>query len=316
MPRVSSLRLAVALAFLAATSSGQTQTASHPTAKDTAAKGLAAQVDRLLQPAGPTLRAGVWVADGEGNVLFAHHAESALPTASAIKVAYLVELFGAMAPDLGRAPGLAKQVLEASAHPALRPFAAEQQPEIRTKLNVLDAREIGATMIHGKGVSNAVYNAAANLVTAELGGPRGLNEKIAARWDGPAEIAVRRYMLAPRDAGDNEATPRALGRVLLALARRDVPRLSVEAQDAARACLAVGREAGRGQHFAKSGALDSTPVTRVASGWYEANGKALVYVVMLAQPAPATGEQLTKLATAVQKLVVEEFARKVLWVGV
>lgn len=311
MPRVSSLRLAVALASLAAIASAQA-----PTPKHAPANRLAAQLDGLLQPAGPTLRAGVWVADGDGNVLFAHHAEATLPTASAIKVAYLVELFGAMAPDLGRAPGLAKQVLEASAHPALRPFAAEQQPEIRTKLNVLDARAIGATMIHGKGVSNAVYNAAANLVTAELGGPRGLNEKIAARWDGPSEIAVRRYMLAPRDAGDNEATPRALGRVLLALARRDVPKLSVEAQDAARACLAVGHERGRGEHFAKSGALDSTPVTRVASGWYEANGKALVYVVMLAQPTPASGEQLAQLTAAVQKLVVDEFARKVLWVGV
>lgn len=311
MPRVSSLRLAVALAFLVVTSAAQTPTANDPTAK-----GLPARVDRILQPAGPTLRAGIWVADGDGNVLFAHHAEASMPTASAIKVAYLVELFGARAPDLGRAPGLAKQVLEASAHPALRPFAAEQQPEIRSKLNVLDVREIGATMIRGKGVSNAVYNAAANLVTAELGGPRGLNEKIAARWDGPAEIAVRRYMLAPRAAGDNEATPRALGRVLLALARRDVPKLSVEAQDAARACLTVGHERGRGEHFAKSGALDSTPVTRVASGWYEANGKALVYVVMLAQPTPASGEQLTQLTAAVQKLVVDEFARKVLWVGV
>lgn len=116
-------------------SSAQIPTANDAATKDKAAKDLAARVDRLLQPAGPTLRAGIWVADGDGNVLFAQHAESALPTASAIKVAYLVELFGAMAPDLGRAPARARQVLEASAHPALRPFAAEQQPDIRTRLD-------------------------------------------------------------------------------------------------------------------------------------------------------------------------------------
>ncbi len=311
MPAVSSLCLATALALLTAATAAQDQSPAVRTAPD-----LGARVDALLAKAGPTLRAGIWVADQNGNVLFSRNPATAMPTASAIKVAYLVELFGAMAPALDRTPARTPQVLEASAHPALAPFAADQQAEIGSKLRALDARALGATMIHGKDVSNAVYNAAANLVTAELGGPRGLGEKIAARWDGPAEITVRRYMLAAREAGDNEATPRALGRVLLALARRDVPALPLPAQDAARACLAVGHEAGRGQHFAKSGSLDSTPLTRVLSGWYEANGRALVYVVMLAQPAPAAGAELQASAVAVRDALLGEFIRRTLWVGV
>ena len=51
-------------------------------------------------------------------------------------------------------------------------------------------------MIRGTGVSNPVYNAAANLVTAFLGGPPELTARIQARHPD-----YRRHRLAPLHAG-------------------------------------------------------------------------------------------------------------------
>ena len=127
-------------------------------------------------------------------------------------------------------------------------------------------------MIRGTGVSNAVYNAAANLVTAFLGGPPELTGRIHARHPDFAGIASRRYMLAARDVtGDNEATAASLAAVLAAIARGDVPGLSPETHDAMRDILFL-EETDDGRHFYKGGSLNSNPITRVLSGYWETRG--------------------------------------------
>ena len=84
-------------------------------------------------------------------------------------------------------------------------------------------------MIRGKGVSNATYNCAANLVTSALGGPEALERRIRARDPAFNGVFVRRYMLADRaKPGDNEATPGSLAAVLQRLAARNLPGLRPE----------------------------------------------------------------------------------------
>ena len=175
-------------------------------------------------------------------------------------------------------------------HPAIVHFDADTQAEIREHLETATARTVGRHMIRGTGVSNPVYNAAANLVTAFLGGPPELTDRIQARHPDFSGIDSRRYMLAARDVtGDNTATAGSLAAVLAAVARGDVPGISPETHAAMRDILFL-EDTGDGRHFYKGGSLNSSPITRVLSGYYaapgEPAGRALVYAFMAEIPGP------------------------------
>ena len=151
-----------------------------------------------------------------------------LATASAIKAAYLVELFAAHAQQLDD-PLAGSDVLRDPQHPAVAHFDADTQRDIAAALVGATCREVGWAMIRsqlgpeGRRVSNAVYNAAANLTTTLCGGPHRLTEQIRARIPAAEGLAVRRYMLAPRNVtGDNTATPAGLAAVFGAIAAGEV----------------------------------------------------------------------------------------------
>ena len=231
----------------------------------------------------------VWMGPADGAALYEESAGVPRPAASSIKAAYLVEFFADRAEILDEPVPGAAQVVGDPEHPAITHFDPETQAEIREHLETADARTVGHHMIRGTGVSNAVYNAAANLVTAFLGGPSELTGRIHARHPDFAGIASRRYMLAARDVtGDNEATAASLAAVLSAIARGDVPGLSAETHQAMRDILFL-EETDAGRHFYKGGSLNSNPITRVLSGYWEPGeprGRQLVYVFMAQVPGP------------------------------
>lgn len=235
----------------------------------------------------PPIRAGLWVGAATGAPLYASQAETDLPTASAVKTAFLIELFARYADALDRpAPGL--DAILADDHPAVAHFTPAQRAEIRAGLKEATVRRIGGVMMGSAPASNLVYNAAANVATALLGGPEGLTQAIQRRDPAFASIQVRRYMLADRRArGDNEATPAALAAVLQRLAARQVPGLSPATVDDVRRAVIATDEPGLGRRFKKNGDLASDPVTHVESGWLEHDGRAIVYTVMLAQSNPS-----------------------------
>ena len=161
---------------------------------------------------------------GKPNPWYEWKSKAIYPTASAIKTAYLVELFTAHSTHLDEPlTGLA-EVLGDDDHPALAPFNPATRAEIRRELAGASARRVGEVMMGKLHASNAVYNAAANVTTAVLGGPVNLTSKIHARDQEFAPIEVRRYMLAPRDRpGDNEASASALAAVLQRSPPRSAP---------------------------------------------------------------------------------------------
>lgn len=244
------------------------------------------EIQQILKVHEGPLRAGLWVGGATGVPVYASEAEANLPTASAIKTAFLIELFARYADTLDRpAPGL--DAILADDHPAVAHFTPAQRTEIRQGLSEATIRRIGRVMMGSANASNLVYNAAANVTTALLGGPEGLTQAIQRRDPAFAPIKVRRYMLADRRVrGDNEATPAALAAVLQRLAARKVPGLDPATVDAIRSAVIVKDEPGLGQHFRKNGDLASDPVTHVESGWFEAGGRTIVYTVMLAQANP------------------------------
>ena len=232
----------------------------------------------------------VWIGPADGAPLYAESADVPRPAASSIKTAYLVEFFSDRADTLDESVPGAAEIVTDSKHPAIVHFDADTQAEIAAHLETATVRTVGRHMIRGTGVSNPVYNAAANLVTAFLGGPPSLTTRIHAldpEFDG---IHSRRYMLAARDVtGDNEATAASLAAVLSAIARGDLPGVSDATHEAMRDILFL-EETGDGRHFYKGGSLNSQPITRVLSGYWETpgepSGRQLVYAFMAELPGP------------------------------
>jgi hypothetical protein len=254
---------------------------------------------------GPGVRASVWLSPPLGEPLVALGVDVPMPVASAIKVGYLVELFAAF-PDGLDAPLPGAPALLLDDRPAVAHFRPEQREAARKALADASVRRIGEAMISSKGVDNATYNIAANVVTAHFGGPARLNARLHARDPSWRGLQVRRYMLTDRRVhGDNEATARSLAAVHGMLARSAVPDVDARAVEAARAVLAKADDAAGRKVFAKGGSLDSEPVTRVEGGWHEGADGTLVHVVMLAQDGVAPGERAaagTRLAEAARRI--------------
>ncbi|MBI5852226.1 MAG: hypothetical protein HZB39_14525 [Planctomycetes bacterium] len=270
-------------------------------------------VENLLAGHGSPVRAGLWLGDAR-SALWSRDAERAMPAASAIKTAFLVEWFAEHAAGLDERPSAFAALCADTTHPAFTHFEAPLRSEIARDLSHASVREVGRAMIRGTGVSNGVYNAAANLVTAALDGPAALTARIHARDPAFASIHGRRYMLAARNAGDNEASPASLAAVLQRIAGGDLAGVD-DATLAAIRDVMRGRDDPRfGAHWQKSGALDTDPITRVESGCFPLDGTPLVYVVMLAQDDAGTtsaaeaGARLGRLALALRDLMLESVA--------
>ena len=152
----------------------------------------------------------------------------------------------------------AAEIVTDPTHPAIAHFNDEQQADILDHLANATVREVGYMMIRGVGVSNAVYNAAANVTTAVLGGPASLTKLIHDRDPAFAGLVSRRYMQADRVVnGDNEATAAALAVVLQQIAFRRVPKTDADTTQAMWEILHVPEDAGpTGSHYFKSGSLD------------------------------------------------------------
>ena len=161
-----------------------------------------------------------------------------------------------------------------------------------------------------------MYNAAASVSIALLGGPEGMTRAIRARDPALASFAVRRYMLAPRDVtGDNEASASSLAAFLRKLASGALDGVDAPTTTAIRAAMLTRNDLFGlpGRHHVKDGALNSNPLVRVLSGWREPaekDGTIMVYVIMLSQPGPGmlprdkAGERLEETAKKIAAITI------------
>lgn len=269
-----------------------------------------AEIDAEVAKLGPGVRVGIDVrrlaAEGVPEASFRKDADAVLPTASSIKTAIMIEMFAKFAGKLDEpVPGL--DAILKDDHPAIAHFEPKQRDEIRAGLSGSTARRIGRVMLGSEDATNLVYNAASNVAIAALGGPDETTRLIHARDPEFAAIMVRRYMLTDRKArGDNESTPAALAAVLRRLADRSLPGLDAATIEACRTTVEVSDDPARGRRHFKNGALDTLPVTRVVTGWYDRPGApTIVYVVMLAQDDPAPtppAEAAARLQQAAERI--------------
>ena len=284
------LRNTVAATALASALAGVAGCVGAATTALDARQAIAAAVAVVPADGFTDLGRSIWVGPASGEALYEESTDVPRPAASSIKTSYLVEFFSDRAAALDEPVPGAADVVGDPEHPAIVHFDTDIQAEIREHLETASARTVGRHMIRGTGVSNPVYNAAANLVTAFLGGPPELTARIHARHPDFAGITSRRYMLAARDVtGDNEVTAASLAAVLAAIARGDVPGVSPETQEAMREVLFL-EDTDQGRHYYKGGSLNSKPITRVLSGFFEQpgepGGRQLVYAFMAELPGP------------------------------
>jgi len=295
------LRLAVMLAAWVGVAAG----AAH--AEDAA---LAKQVDSLVAAPGDPVEVGSWFGTPSGEPLYQRAADRAMPAASVIKTALLVELFAAHAGHLDEPLGAAADaVLADDKHGAMAPFSAAQRDAVRAALRGASVRTVGATMMGSKAASNAVYNGAANLVIAVLGGPVEATAKVHARDAAFGGLVVRRYMVAARTVGgDNDATPASLAAVLAAIATGKLPGgVDPATAEAVAKAMMQSSDPKLGLHRHKEGNLDSDPMVCIKTGFYtRGDGKPpLVYVIGAVLRGKPTGKRddahrrLDKLTDAV-----------------
>ena len=268
-------------------------------------------IGALLSEHGDAVVAHLWVGGDSGNAWFELTADQPSATASAIKTFYLVELFATYRGRLDTPLPGADAVLTNDEHPAISHFSSEQRAEIRRGLGAASVRRVGEVMMGKASASNAVYNAAANLTTAVLGGPERLTKLIRDRDPAFARVSVRRYMLRDRkNPGDNEAPAVALAALYQRLAARALTGIDNETMRAIREAMIQEDIDNVGRRFSKSGSLSSDPLTEVRAGWWETARGSLIYVVMLRQStagptgAPSSSQRLAKTVdTLTDKLV-------------
>jgi hypothetical protein len=261
-----------------------------------------AELDRkvvaLLREYGDGIATSLWVGSDSRTPLYEWNSSIARPAASAIKTFHLVELFAAFAGKLDEPLPGADRVLSDANHRAMAVFVdRNEQEEIRQVLSGASVRQIGMVMMRqrtldGEKVKNCVYNAAANLVTAVLGGPEALTTLIHKRDRSFETMRVRRYMLADRKAGDNDASAAALAALYGRLATRKLAGIDDRTMGAIHESLLYERIAPNAALFCKDGLLNSPPLTSVRAGWWEKPSGPVVYVVMLVQTGSA-GPDLT-----------------------
>ena len=241
-------------------------------------------IGALLKAHGEGVVANLWVGGDSGNAWFELNADQPSATASAIKTFYLVELFASHRGRLDTPLPGADAVLKNDEHLAISHFSSEQRAEIRRELGGASVRRVGEVMMGRAQASNAVYNAAANLTTAVLGGPDVLTKLIRDRDPAFEGVSVRRYMLRDRkNPGDNEAPAVALAALYQRLAARALTGIDSETMRAIREAMIKDDIDNVGTRFSKSGSLNSDPLTEVRAGWWETARGSLIYVVMLRQ---------------------------------
>jgi hypothetical protein len=284
------VRLAAPAALAAATLAGGPAIGAQSQGAPIDAPALAREVDGLLQTHGEGIVASLWLGGATGPAWFAREASTPRPTASAIKAFYLVELFDTAKGTLDRPlDGVAAAVGD-DRHLAISHFTPAQRDEIRRELGGASARRVGLVMMGTAPASNEVYNAAANVTTAVLGGPEALTARIHRRDPAFAGVAARRYMLRDRkEHGDNEAPAAALAALYQKLATGTLAGLDAATLEAVRAALRRADDPVLGTHFDKDGSLPSDPLAEVRAGWYETAAGPRVYVVMATQPVPGPG---------------------------
>ena len=106
---------------------------------------LDAQLDELLKAGQDDgMEVSVWVGGREDDPWYVRNAEVWRPVASAIKVAYLIELFNTYADQLDGVLEGAAEIVTDSTHPAIAHFNDEQQSDIRDHLANATVREVVA----------------------------------------------------------------------------------------------------------------------------------------------------------------------------
>ena len=233
---------------------------------------------------------GIAVLDKQGRLVFHHNSQRELPTASAIKSFLLFELFAHYGSELDRERRTdISAILKNKKHPAIAHFGQAHQQEIVDELQHISIKQLGSIMIDstdraGKPYSNIVYNAAANVAIALLGGPSATTVSVQQRHDAFRKVHFRRYMLARRNVtGDNTATPVALATLfqstLNQTSKGSHPNIVREFAN-----ILLARDYPNGDKlYAKGGTLYSDPVTQVRSGQYRSGETAMNYAIMAHQ---------------------------------
>ncbi|MCH2182461.1 MAG: hypothetical protein MK108_10690 [Mariniblastus sp.] len=257
---------------------------------ETTTSHLPKNVAAILQTIPDDMVIGLVVLDDRGKVMFHHNSQRELPAASSVKSILLLELFNRYAEELDQQPRQdIAAIVQNRKHPAVAHFSERSQQEIAAELSVVSIKQLGSILIDskdpsGKTYSNIVYNGAANVAIALLGGPAAATAQMQQRHDAFQGVHLRRYMLARRNVtGDNTATPFALATLFQTTVGKTPPDVMGNTVQELTDILHVTDYPNGAKLYAKGGTLYSDPVTQVRSGHYSNGTRTMNYAIMASQ---------------------------------
>jgi len=225
--------------------------------------------------------------EGRG-VIYSRAAAVPRSAASSIKTAIALDLFSFWGDQLDQVPIGLGSLLRPGTHPAFAGFTTEELDEVRTALMGKSYTELARIMMGRTGDSNAVYNAACNVIMVKLGGPEAIGDRLRSLDAAFADIHLDRYMQSWNGDGDNAATPEALVNLYSMTSSGHISGLAEKHLQTLRSLLREDPAGGPGQTFEKVGTLYPDPMVRVHAGYVEREAGNLVYAVMGEIPS-ATG---------------------------
>ncbi len=252
------------------------------------------------------LQLAIWLGGPEGPSWYERGADRMLASASSIKVAYLAELFASMEGRLDEPLSGLDQIVADPEHPGIVHFA----PDVRAEI----ARTMRGASVRAHGADDDPRR---RRVEQGLQRGRERHDRRARRTRGP-DGATAREVRTGRGGAALHARATTRHR-----RQRGHPRASsvkCSSRSPAAGCTASSRTRSRrcaiccsstrtrrsAGHYTKNGDLDSDPMTRIQTGFWETpGGKTLVYVVMgqLESAGDAPRDELgAQLEEAVSKL--------------
>ncbi|MEE2826180.1 MAG: hypothetical protein VYE64_06090 [Planctomycetota bacterium] len=272
-------------------------------------------VAAILQTIPDEMVIGLVVLDDRGKVMFHHNSQRELPAASSVKSILLLELFYRFSEELDQQPRPdIAAIVQNRQHPAIAHFQERSQQEIADELSNVSIRQLGSILIDskdpsGKTYSNIVYNGAANVAIALLGGPAAATQKMQRRDAAFRGVHLRRYMLARRNVtGDNTATPLALATLFQTTIGKNPSDLTADTVQGITEILHARDYPSGATLYAKGGALYSDPVTQVRSGHYSDQKRTMNYAIMASQKL-ASQTSGKEQHDALQRLTLEIYTQ-------
>lgn len=244
--------------------------------------GLPDAIEEYRMAHFPETRVAFWAESPDFGVQQAL-ADEVWPAASTIKVFILIAAYLEFGDVWDQVPDDLGSLLDGDIESpeCLRMYDSDSRSVIRSHLSGMSYSDLALSMmgVNQNQIGNSAYNAAANILIHELGGPAACTDRIRSICAEFQSVRVGRYMLVERTpANDNICSMRSLAAACRMIASSSTPGITEEGHGEIRDCFQRS-DFMRCSVFEKHGHLSTAPSLSAWIGWIEKDSMPFIYGV-------------------------------------